>query len=72
MAIKSTLPRAWIFRKEGSKKIIGRAPPEKYKNADAAMHGFRRECADHFDVYFRDSKGVIHSCADESTPEDFP
>jgi hypothetical protein len=61
----------WVFKTEDGKKEIGYAAPDEYLNAADAVRQFSRECVEHFGVWYRDSKGKLHSCADISTPEDF-
>lgn len=68
---KKAKPRGWVFKREGGKREIGFAEPKEYKNADDAVRDFGRSYEHDFEVWFRDSKGVLHSVADESTPEDF-
>lgn len=64
-------PRGWVFTREGAEEEIGFAEASEYEDADAAMIGFSRECAEHFDVYFRDSYGELHSTAAEDLADDF-
>jgi hypothetical protein len=64
-------PRGWVFCKEGTKKEIGFSEPEAGRNAENEMHDFSQGYANHFEVYFRDSKGVLHSVDAEALPEDF-
>lgn len=68
---KKEIERGWVFCKEGTKKEIGFAEPEEGRNAENVMLDFSSECAVHFEVYFRDSKGILRSVDSESLPEDF-
>lgn len=61
----------WVFCKEGTKREVGFAEPEAGRNAENQMLDFSREYANHFEVYFRDSKGVLHPVDAEALPEDF-
>lgn len=63
--------RGWVFTRAGTKTVIGEASADEYKNADFACHDFGGECAESFDIYFRDSDGVLQSTGAESTPDDF-
>ena len=64
-------PCGWVFCKEGTKKEVGFADPEEGRNAENEMLDFSRQYANHFEVYFRDSKGVLHPVDAEDMPEDF-
>ncbi len=68
---KKKIERGWVFCKEGTKKEVGFAEPEAGHNAESEMHNFSREYANHFEVYFRDSKGKLNSVDAEALPEDF-
>lgn len=68
---KPKKPRGWVFCKEGTKKEVGFADPEEGRNAENQMLDFSRQYADHFEVYFRDSKGKLNSVDAEELPEDF-
>ena len=60
----------WVFVDEDDQEI-GFAEPQEFANAEHAVQKFGHEFGDgHFGVYFR-RDGVLHSCAPESTPQDF-
>jgi len=61
----------WVFTKEGSKKEIGFAEAGEYENAEVAVEKWGRDYPEHFDVYFRDIAGKLHSCGADSIPLDF-
>lgn len=60
----------WVFVDDETNEHVGFALPDEYRNADEAVQAFGREYADDFGVYFR-KNGTLHSCADESTPDEF-
>lgn len=64
-------PRGWVFVDDETKEEVGFAEPTEYRNADDAVDRFGRSYGDDFGVYFRDSNGVLCSCACEDAPDDF-
>lgn len=64
-------PRGWVFVDDDTQEEVGFAEPQDYRDADDAVDRFGRSYGEDFGVYFRDSKGVLSSCACEDTPEDF-
>jgi len=62
--------RGWVFTNENEEEI-GFAAPEDYRNGQEAYEGFAIECGDHFNVYFKDSKGELNPVDPESTFTDF-
>lgn len=63
-------PMGWVFRSEQGKEV-GFASPDECMDAEDALRTFAREWGDHFDVFFRDADGVMHSTSAESRPNDF-
>ena len=64
--------RGWVFVDDDDPDgEIGFAEPSEHRNADDAVDRFGRSYGNNFSVFFRDSKGVLHSCACEDTPDDF-
>lgn len=63
--------RGWVFTNDVTGAEVGFAEPEEYPTADYAVQKFGNEYAEDFEVYFRDSQGVTHSCSAESQPDDF-
>lgn len=63
--------RGWVCCKEGTKKEIDWAEPEAGRNAENILLDFGHSQADHFEIYFRDSKGKLNSVDSEALPEDF-
>jgi hypothetical protein len=65
----------WVFTKEGTTEgtteEIGFAESGECRNGEDACRQFSRECAEHFDVYFRTDDGVLHAVAATSEPADF-
>lgn len=62
-------PRGWVFKVGRSE--VGFAAADEFLNAEEAYNKFSRQCGDEFDIWFRDSKGVLNSTACESRQEDF-
>jgi hypothetical protein len=61
----------WVFVDEDTGREVGFASAETYDTADHARHGFSRGYGNDFGVWFRNARGVLGACADESRPEDF-
>jgi hypothetical protein len=68
---KKQIERGWVCCKEGTKKEIDFEEPEAEVNAEIILARFGSRMPNHFEIYFRDSKGVLHPVDSEAVPEDF-
>ena len=63
-------PKGWVFKNERG-RTLGFAEPGDCLDAEDAYRQLSREYGEHFEIFFRDADGVLHSTEDESKPDDF-